>query len=132
MTKKTELYLEGFINVNDQDWSQKAVLGNSVTGVYGSGSSEGVYAITDGSSGSYGLKALHGGGSGAIYSQGDVHHMEGKVGIDTQDPKEKLEIQGAIKIGDREDAGATAGTVRWNSSSSKLQVFDGNIWVDLH
>ena len=132
MGKKSEVYLEGFINLNDQDWSKKAVLGNTDTGVYGSGSSEGVYAITDGSEGSYGLKALHGGGKGAIYSQGDVHHMEGLVGIDTEDPKEKLDVQGAIKVGDRDDAGASAGTIRWNSSRSKLQVFDGTNWIDLH
>ena len=132
MAKKSEVYLEGFINVNDQNWANKAVLGSTDTGVYGSGSSEGVYAITDGSQGSYGLKALHGGGKGAIFSQGDIHHMEGKVGIDTLDPKEKLEVNGAIIVGDRNDAGAAAGTIRWNLSRSKLQVFDGNNWIDLH
>ena len=132
MDKKSEIYIEGFVNVNDQDWSKKAVLGSSVTGVYGSGSSEGVYAITNGSTDSYGLKALFGGGKGAIYSQGDVHHMEGRVGIDTQDPKEKLDVQGAIKIGNRDDAGASAGTIRWNPGELKLQVFDGNNWINLH
>ena len=132
MAKKSELYIEGLINVNDQDWSKKAVLGSPQQGVYGSGSSEGVYAITDGTQGSYGLKALYGGGQGAIYSQGDVHHMEGRVGINTQTPTENLDVQGAIKVGDRDDAGAAAGTIRWSSSSSKLQVFDGNNWIDLH
>ncbi len=132
MSQKSEMYLEGFINLNDQDWSCKADLGKPGTGIYGSGSNEGVYAITDGSQGSYGLKALDGGGNGAIYSNGDVHHMEGKVGIDTQDPREKLDVHGAIKVGDRPDAGADAGTIRWSSVISKLQVFDGDKWIDLH
>ena len=132
MDIKSEIHLQGLINVNDKDTSNKAVLGKMATGVYGSGSREGVYAITDGSEGSYGLKAIFGGGSGAIYSQGDVHHMEGKVGIETQDPKEKLDVHGAIKVGERDDVGATAGTIRWNPSNSKLQVFDGDNWIDLH
>ena len=132
MAKKSEIYVEGIINVNDQDWSGKAVLGYSQQGVYGSGSDVGVYAITDGSAGSYGLKAMHGGGKGAIRSQGDVHHMEGKMGIDTDDPKEKLDVNGAIKVGDRDDSGAAPGTMRWNQGSAKLQVFDGSNWINLH
>lgn len=132
MCKESKVFLEGSVNINENDWSKKAVLGNPGTGVYGSGNSEGVYAITDGSPDSYGLKALHGGGAGAIYSQGNVHLMEGKVGIDTQNPTEKLEVNGAIKVGGREETGAAAGTIRWNSEQLKLQVFDGNSWINLH
>jgi hypothetical protein len=135
MSSETQLYLQGFVNINDQDWSRKAILGNPGTGVYGSGSDCGVYAIIGDqavSASSYGLKALQGYGTGAIFSQGAVHHMDGNVGIGTQTPKERLEVEGAIKIGSRGNAGAAAGTVRWNAKRVKLQVFDGSQWIDLH
>jgi len=134
MEKKSEVLLEGLINVNDQDWSRKAVIGSPNTGVYGSGCLEGVFATTNGMKGSYGLKADYGGGEskGAIYSNGDVHLMHGKVGIGTQDPKENLDVDGAIKVGERADTGAEEGTMRWNASIKKMQVFDGSSWVSLH
>lgn len=135
MNSESQLYLQGFININDQDWSRKAVLGSEGTGVYGSGSNCGVYAIAGQpapASTSYGLRAVKGDGTGAIYAGGDCHLMEGNLGVGTLTPAEKLEVAGAIKIGSRADAGAQPGTIRWNALSVKLQVFDGSNWVDLH
>jgi hypothetical protein len=56
----------------------------------------------------------------------------GNVGVGNVDPQEKLDVGGAIRIGMRSDTGATAGTVRWNTSISKLQVYDGTGWINLH
>jgi len=67
----------------------------------------------------------------------------GNVGIGLESPAVKLEVDGGIKLGDPDsnddgllDAdGITAvpgGTIRWDESVVKLQVFDGNSWVNLH
>ncbi len=54
----------------------------------------------------------------------------GSVGIGTTSPAEKLEVNGGIKVGN--STGTNAGTIRWNSGTSKLQVYDGSSWVNLH
>lgn len=67
----------------------------------------------------------------------------GNVGIGIESPSVKLEVDGGIKLGDPDsnddgllDAdGITAipgGTIRWDESAVKLQVFDGTSWVNLH
>lgn len=134
MSISTQLYLHGFIDLNDQDWTRKAVLGQAGQGVYGSGSDCGVYAIMGAAANTsgYGLKALKGNGKGAVFTQGDVHVTDGKLGIGTQAPAEALDVVGAVKFGPRADAGAAGGTVRWNPALSKLQVFDGAQWANLN
>lgn len=135
MSSESQMYLQGFININDQDPSRKAVLGSEGTGVYGSGSNSGVYAIAGDpniTETAYGLRAMKGYGTGSIYAEGDFHLMDGCIGVGTLTPKEKLEVNGAIKVGTRDSVGATAGTVRWYPTTAKLQVFDGANWVNLH
>jgi len=56
----------------------------------------------------------------------------GKVGIGTDTPLETLEVNGAIKIGNRPDAGASNGTIRFNSTINKFQGYVNGAWVDLH
>ncbi|MBC7850569.1 MAG: hypothetical protein H7Y31_12585, partial [Chitinophagaceae bacterium] len=51
------------------------------------------------------------------------------VGIGTNTPTEKLEVNGAIKIGTT--AAATAGTIRWNNGKNDFEGFNGKSWVSL-
>jgi hypothetical protein len=56
-----------------------------------------------------------------IYSKGD------KVGIGIKEPKEKLEVDGAVKVGES-TANPTEGTIRFNTNK-EFQGFDGSNWV---
>lgn len=58
----------------------------------------------------------------------------GNVGIGTLTPTStaKLEVAGAIKVGTVEDAGATNGTIRYNTTTNKFQGYAAGAWVDLH
>jgi len=67
----------------------------------------------------------------------------GDVGIGTLSPMLKLEVNGGIKLGDPDENddglldadGVTTvpgGTMRWKKAETKLQVFDGASWVNLH
>lgn len=56
----------------------------------------------------------------------------GNVGIGTSAPTEKLEVAGAIKIGDTITVTPSAGTIRFNSTINKFQGYDGTVWQDLH
>jgi hypothetical protein len=131
---ESAVYLFGELNVNAEDWSRKATLGQPGNGVYGSGSDVGVYATLGGTTNenSYALQALKGTGTAAIYASGNVHLMDGNVGINTKTPSERLEVAGAVKIGSRPDAGAEPGTLRWNDAAKKLQVWDATQWVNLN
>ena len=55
------------------------------------------------------------------------------IGIDT--PVEKLEVDGAIRVGDTTNANIEAGTIRWdptaNNSQGDLQGYDGTRWRSL-
>lgn len=47
-------------------------------------------------------------------------------------PTEKLEVNGAIKIGNTATAAPTAGTIRFNTTTSKFEGYDGTTWVAFH
>ncbi len=49
------------------------------------------------------------------------------VGIGTEEPKEKLDVQGAIKIGTTQSQ--NAGTIRW--TGSEFQAYNGKNWLSL-
>lgn len=56
----------------------------------------------------------------------------GNVGIATSTPTEKLDVNGAIKIGSTSAATPTAGTIRFNTTTSKFEGYDGTAWVAFH
>lgn len=47
-------------------------------------------------------------------------------------PVEKLEVNGAIKIGTTTTATPAAGTIRFNTTTSKFEGYDGTAWVAFH
>jgi len=51
------------------------------------------------------------------------------VGIGTDNPAEKLEVNGAIKIGHSNNT--LPGTIRWNPTKSDFEGFNGVAWVSL-
>lgn len=51
------------------------------------------------------------------------------VGIGIQNPSEKLEVNGAVKIGGTNNTGT--GTIRWNQVKSDFEGFNGSGWVSL-
>jgi len=58
----------------------------------------------------------------AVYVDND-----GKVGVGTTSPSEKLELDGAIKLGTTTDT--NAGAIRWNGSD--FQGYNGSEWLSL-
>lgn len=51
----------------------------------------------------------------------------GNIGIGTTNPKEKLEVNGAIKVGNT--TGTNAGTMRWTGTA--FEGFNGTDWIKL-
>jgi len=47
-------------------------------------------------------------------------------------PTEKLEVPGAIKIGNTTNAIPDAGTIRWNQEIGSFEGFDGNEWLSFN
>ena len=68
----------------------------------------------------------------SIYSNGGNVYLKDNVGIGTNSPTEKLEVNGAIKIGSTSAATPTAGTIRFNTTTSKFEGYDGTAWVVFH
>jgi len=61
-----------------------------------------------------------------------IGNTDVNVGIaGVSNPTEKLEVPGAIKIGNTDNASPTAGTVRWNPDSGSFEGFNGNMWLSL-
>ena len=52
---------------------------------------------------------------------------EGRLGLGTGDPQEKLDVDGAVRIGDTTNA--NAGTVRYHGGN--FEGYDGSSWLDL-
>ena len=57
----------------------------------------------------------------------------GKVGVGTMTPVVQLDISGAMKIGNDASAcsSTTAGSMRYNSTSSQFEFCDGTSWKTL-
>ncbi len=51
------------------------------------------------------------------------------VGIGTTNPSQKLEVNGAIRIGNTNSS--TTGAIRWNSSKNDFEGYNGTAWVSL-
>ena len=52
------------------------------------------------------------------------------VGIGTNSPAQKLDVNGKVKLGD--DANAPqSGTIRWNNATSDFEGFNGSSWLSL-
>jgi len=55
----------------------------------------------------------------------------GKIGIGTSTPKEKLDVDGAIKISTNIDTSPEAGTIRWNATTNDFEGYTGTAWKSL-
>jgi|WetSurMetagenome_2_1015567.scaffolds.fasta_scaffold95641_2 hypothetical protein len=100
---------ESFANVGDTATISLGDGAHYLRAVFGSGLRIGTYNATD-----------------AI----TVSEGSGNVGIGATSPSQKLEVNGGIKVGFT--GSGQAGTIRWNASTSKLQVSNGSSWIDLH
>lgn len=100
-------------------------------GVYGlnkSTSGRGIYGYANANSGTnYGVYGRTNSPNGyAGYFRGGRNYFEGNVGIGTNNPSQKLDVNGAIELGNT--GTSTLGTIRWNGSD--FQGYDGT-WTSL-
>jgi hypothetical protein len=51
------------------------------------------------------------------------------VGIGTTNPRQKLDVAGAVKIGNTSDA--LSGTIRWNGANADFEGYNGTAWKSL-
>ena len=64
---------------------------------------------------------------------GVMTRLDDNLGVGTTTPTQKLEVDGAIKIGTTSTASATPGTIRYDNTTDKFQGYtSGSGWVDLH
>ena len=90
------------------------------------------------------IEMRHGGNHALINTVGDgkliiqhdgVHKMtiqdDGKVGVGYLDPAERLDVNGAIKIGNTSNTTTQAGTIRWNPITNNFEGFTGLKWLSL-
>jgi hypothetical protein len=65
-----------------------------------------------------------------------THHVftGGNIGIGTTTPPVKLEVNGAIKLGNEAatTSAPSAGMIRYNTTNGKFQGYNGTIWLDLN
>ncbi len=59
-----------------------------------------------------------------IYGDFALDNNSGRLGISINDPQEKLDVAGAIRIGD--NINRTSGTIRWTGND--FEGYDGNEW----
>ncbi len=128
--------------MNTVEASLKSLLPNS--SVYNLGATNTVGRITSGIEMSWyseswklgATRGVNGDIESLVIARNDVEAMvidaNRNVGIGTNTPKEKLEVAGAIKIGTTSAASPTAGTIRFNSTTSKFEGYDGIAWVAFH
>lgn len=99
----------------------------SVRGLYASGTDLGIYASSMSSTG----QALYTNQSNptgySIYAAGGKNYFEGSVGLGINSPVEKLDVNGAVKLGTT--TSANAGTIRWNGTD--FQGYNGSAWKSL-
>ncbi|MEM9546727.1 MAG: hypothetical protein AAGA77_12185 [Bacteroidota bacterium] len=55
---------------------------------------------------------------------------DGETGFGTTDPDQKVHINGKLRIGD-DGKSPTEGTIRFNSSNSSFEGYDGTQWINL-
>jgi Chaperone of endosialidase/Head domain of trimeric autotransporter adhesin len=60
-----------------------------------------------------------------------LHGIAQNVGIGVAAPVEKLDINGALKIGTTTNASPQAGTLRWNATTNIFEGYDGTKWRSL-
>jgi hypothetical protein len=75
-------------------------------------------------------------GDGKLIIQHDNSHKmviqdDGNVGIGFLDPTERLDVNGAIKLGDTDNPAPAGGTIKWNTISKQLEGYDDNRWRSL-
>ena len=52
------------------------------------------------------------------------------VGIGTTTPQQKLDVNGAVKIGSNGNTAPSAGTIRWNQEKNIFEGYNGAQWID--
>lgn len=52
------------------------------------------------------------------------------IGIGVTAPQQKLEVNGAVKIGSNDAITPVKGTMRWNNATNQFQGFDGSSWIN--
>lgn len=65
----------------------------------------------------------------AMYLPAFIPATAQNVGIGTNSPAEKLEVNGGIKIG--ASSNTNPGTIRWNAVKNDFEGFNGTAWVSL-
>ena len=69
--------------------------------------------------------------SGDGDAEGIFIDTSGLTGIGTNTPKEKLDVNGSIQLGDGNNPTPEAGAVRWNSTTQDFEGFIGDKWASL-
>jgi hypothetical protein len=93
----------------------------------------GIYNPSNKMVGAIGSDTLH-----MLYQTNDTFRNHvftgGNMGIGVSSPPVKLEVNGAIKLGNEAatTAAPSAGMIRYNNAIGKFQGYNGTQWVDLH
>ena len=60
-----------------------------------------------------------------------THSQAQNVGIGTTTPQQKLDVNGAIKVGNNGNTAPQEGTLRWNTEKKEFEGFNGSQWISL-